>query len=512
MQSFWDLLPASLWPTQPFIPPDEQARIMQALWVQQASANSLAAASAASANRAGVAQTLAPAALASGGDDVGTAGGILGPVLGAAANSPPATNPPMLPPPTPDSYVSGPGLNAQRTAPLAPMAQRIPGATDIPGIGAGPTAAPGLARAVGDLPGRTRQGAYWLAQHGVDTAPPPPADYRAVAPSQPTPASSTASDMMWSLPRGLMGGFAEFINSAAAADDPDIAWGKYLAGQDLPDIADQQQRQLEEVRHATDEAQRRVRQAVGMPAEASTRAGRLVEGGARFLGNPITWLGGPEGLGAKALTGFLSGVGSEAGGELAAGTKWETPMRLVGSIAGPVAPGVGARAFNKLYDALPSGAGAFGGKLIQPAEGAPSAAPAALARSIDPAPASVLDNANYAQRWYDETFSDKGPYKDRTINDLVADLNSGKLKPSDLTVHYIVRDGHTLIQNTRTAQALERAGIPRWQWKPENKTGDPGHERDVSRQLKWNGLTSAGTPTVMTRQEWLRAGNPLWPE
>jgi hypothetical protein len=37
MQSIWDLLPASLWPTQPFIAPDEQARILRAFNNLQAS-------------------------------------------------------------------------------------------------------------------------------------------------------------------------------------------------------------------------------------------------------------------------------------------------------------------------------------------------------------------------------------------------------------------------------------------------------------------------------------------
>jgi hypothetical protein len=78
---------------------------------------------------------------------------------------------------------------------------------------------------------------------------------------------------------------------------------------------------------------------------------------------------------------------TEAAGELAAGTKWETPARLLGSIVGLMAPRAGARAFNALYDALPGGAGALGGKLIQPAArvGAGARLPQAPAASQPPA-------------------------------------------------------------------------------------------------------------------------------
>jgi hypothetical protein len=133
------------------------------------------------------------------------------------------------------------------------------------------------------------------------------------------------------------------------------------------------------------------------------------------------------------------------------------------------------------------------------------------APSAEPAPTSVLDNANFAQNWYEEKFSDRGPLRGRYIDELVNELNSDVLKPSDLDVHYIVRDGHTLIQNTRTSQTLERAGIPRWKWNAVNMTGDPDAERDVSSQLERNGLTSEGVPNVARKADWEAAGNPLFP-
>jgi len=111
MQSFWDLLPASLWPTQAFIPPDEQAGVLQALQALQASANSSSPAAIAPDNRAGAPWTRTPSPVgpASGGEDLsaisaatgpraatnlaptdsGAPGGILGAIFGAAANRPP---------------------------------------------------------------------------------------------------------------------------------------------------------------------------------------------------------------------------------------------------------------------------------------------------------------------------------------------------------------------------------------------------------------------------------------
>jgi hypothetical protein len=134
-----------------------------------------------------------------------------------------------------------------------------------------------------------------------------------------------------------------------------------------------------------------------------------------------------------------------------------------------------------------------------------------LVRDLEPQPASVLDNANYSQNWYKEKFSEDGPFRNHTINDFRDGLLANDLKPSDLPIEYVVRDGHTLILNTRSSQALERAGIPRWQWKPVNKTGDTRAEDSVTDQLRRNGLTSEGVPEVVTLEQWKRAGNPLWP-
>jgi filamentous hemagglutinin len=72
---------------------------------------------------------------------------------------------------------------------------------------------------------------------------------------------------------------------------------------------------------------------------------------------------------------------------------------------------------------------------------------------------NVLENANFAQKTFSNTFSPEGikKYSElagqpiKTIDDLSAALKSGKISPSNLPVEYIVRDGNALILNTRTS-------------------------------------------------------------
>jgi hypothetical protein len=107
-----------------------------------------------------------------------------------------------------------------------------------------------------------------------------------------------------------------------------------------------------------------------------------------------------------------------------------------------------------------------------------------------------LENANFAQKTFSPAFSPNGTFAGRTVQDVAAALRSGAMTPTDVPVQYVERDGQTLILNTRPAQALEQAGIPRAQWNAVNVTGNADAEARLTRQLLNNGLTSAGTPTV----------------
>jgi RHS repeat-associated protein len=108
----------------------------------------------------------------------------------------------------------------------------------------------------------------------------------------------------------------------------------------------------------------------------------------------------------------------------------------------------------------------------------------------------VLADANFAQRTFSQAFSSEGAFAGRTVEDVAAALRSGQMGAADVPVQYIIRDGNALMLNTRSAQALEAAGIPRGQWNAINVTGDAAAEARLTGQLQRNGLGSQGTPTV----------------
>jgi RHS repeat-associated protein len=144
------------------------------------------------------------------------------------------------------------------------------------------------------------------------------------------------------------------------------------------------------------------------------------------------------------------------------------------------------------------------------AEGAAAKAvipPPTIAEPFEPAPQAgvqctapnPLENANFAQRNFSTNFSNAGLFSGQSVEDVAAAIRSGQLSPQDVPVQYIVRDGNTLILNTRSAQALEQAGIPRSLWSATNETGNPAAEYRLDMQLQRSGLGSQGSPTVTPR-------------
>jgi hypothetical protein len=107
-----------------------------------------------------------------------------------------------------------------------------------------------------------------------------------------------------------------------------------------------------------------------------------------------------------------------------------------------------------------------------------------------------VEGANFAQRTFSSTFSKGGLFGGRPVSGVAGDLSSGALTPKDVPVSMIVRDGNTLILNTRSAQALIQAGIPRSAWSVIDRTGDPFFEELLTGQLTRNGLGSTGIPYV----------------
>lgn len=83
-----------------------------------------------------------------------------------------------------------------------------------------------------------------------------------------------------------------------------------------------------------------------------------------------------------------------------------------------------------------------------------------------------IAGARFAQTTVREGFQKGGLFEGRTFSDVVGDLRSGVLTPKDIPINVVVRDGNTLILNTRSAMALTRAEIPRSSWNVVDRTGD----------------------------------------
>ena len=104
-----------------------------------------------------------------------------------------------------------------------------------------------------------------------------------------------------------------------------------------------------------------------------------------------------------------------------------------------------------------------------------------------------IENANFAQSTFSENFSDGGLFAGLRIDDVAESLRTGALNPSDVPIDVIVRDGNTLILDTRSAQALTRADVPRRDWSVTDRTGNPEFEARLQNQLDRNELDNSGT-------------------
>jgi hypothetical protein len=113
-----------------------------------------------------------------------------------------------------------------------------------------------------------------------------------------------------------------------------------------------------------------------------------------------------------------------------------------------------------------------------------------LAEDVD------IEGANFAQNTASRIFSSGGTFAGRSIDDVSSALRSSDLSPEDVPIDVIVRDGNTLILNTRSAQALAGAGIARSAWNVIDRTGISDFESRLTDQLTRNGLDSTGVGSV----------------
>jgi len=95
-------------------------------------------------------------------------------------------------------------------------------------------------------------------------------------------------------------------------------------------------------------------------------------------------------------------------------------------------------------------------------------------------------DAQFAQKTYGAMFSKGGTFAGKSVDDVAAALRAGAMKPSDVPIDYIVRDGRTIILNTRSSQALEAAGVARSEWNAVNRTGNAAYEGRLTDQLSGN--------------------------
>ncbi len=106
--------------------------------------------------------------------------------------------------------------------------------------------------------------------------------------------------------------------------------------------------------------------------------------------------------------------------------------------------------------------------------------------------------ASFAQKTYREAFSAGGKFAGMTVDDLAGALRSGDLHPFDVPIEAITRDGNALILNTRSSEALIRAGVPRSDWLFVDMTGSAAAEARLTAQLLRNSLDSLGYPNPMS--------------
>jgi hypothetical protein len=69
------------------------------------------------------------------------------------------------------------------------------------------------------------------------------------------------------------------------------------------------------------------------------------------------------------------------------------------------------------------------------------------------------------------------------VDDVAGALPSGGTSVNDVPIRVIMRDGNPLVLNTRSALALQQAGIPRSLWNVVNLTGDAAAEARLSLPL-----------------------------
>ncbi|BFP43255.1 hypothetical protein FGF1_41000 [Flavobacteriaceae bacterium GF1] len=108
----------------------------------------------------------------------------------------------------------------------------------------------------------------------------------------------------------------------------------------------------------------------------------------------------------------------------------------------------------------------------------------------------LIVNAKWSQTTWSTMFGKTGTFAGKSVDEVAAALRSGKMKPGDIPIDIVVRDGQALIVNTRSSVALTKAGVSRSRWKVVNRTGEEFFENQMTNRLKGNKLTNSGTSSI----------------
>ncbi len=105
----------------------------------------------------------------------------------------------------------------------------------------------------------------------------------------------------------------------------------------------------------------------------------------------------------------------------------------------------------------------------------------------------VKQGFRFSQNTASPNFSNEGSFAGETIGSLSNKLSTGIVNAEKVTVGYVERAGVKLIENTLSAIALLRSGIPLEKWNLINRTGNELVESKLTARLLVNGLSSLGT-------------------
>ena len=106
-----------------------------------------------------------------------------------------------------------------------------------------------------------------------------------------------------------------------------------------------------------------------------------------------------------------------------------------------------------------------------------------------------VDELAFSQKTAKSTFKN-GKFKNQSVGSVADGLKGGTIKPEEIPVDIIKRDGQILVLNTRSSLALRRAQIPVDQWVINDVSGNDLLEEVLTQRLLNNKLRSEGIDVV----------------